>query len=176
MTAPDHPRASGGSQTLKAAIVIVVVVVVGWLVLKHNPSKQKAAGPTTTVHSATVPSTAATTTTTVPLIPPSSIKLQVLNGVGSGSLAGEWSSKLKTEYGYQYQPPDNATAVVTTSTIYVMTAGYVPEADRLATQVGLTPAIVDPTIPAPASAPIPASERAGANLVLVIGPNLASTA
>jgi hypothetical protein len=116
-----------------------------------------------------------TTTTTVPLIPPSSIKLQVLNGVGTGQLAGEWSNKLKASPGYNTLAADNATAVVTTSTIYVMTIGYIPEALHLATVVGLPASAVDTTI-APASVPIRSSERAAPNLVLVIGPNLAGTA
>jgi len=108
------------------------------------------------------------------LIPASEIKLQVLNGVLTGSLAGEWTSKLKSQYGYATRPADDATAKVATSVIYVVTPGYAPEADVLATEVGLTPAIVETTVPA--TAPIPASEKAAANLVLVIGPNLAGTA
>ena len=103
---------STGMQTGKAVAVIVVVVVVGWLALAKGTKT-----PTTTATAATHPSHSTTTrpvltvpTTTVPLVPPSSIKLQVLNGVGTGLYATEWSNKLKTKYGYDTLAPDDATA------------------------------------------------------------------
>jgi hypothetical protein len=42
--------------------------------------------------------------------------------------------------------------------------------------VALPVTAVNQTVPAPASAPIPAAERTTANLVLVIGPDLAGSA
>jgi hypothetical protein len=110
------------------------------------------------------------------LIPPSSIKLQVLNGTGSGQLATQWSNKLKANPGYNTLAPADATTTVPKSEIFIVTPGYQREADALATTVGLTAAAINPTIPPPASAPIPSTARANANLVLVIGPDLASTA
>jgi hypothetical protein len=163
-------------QTGKAIAVIVVVVLVGWLVLAKGTKTPSTASTattqahTTTTHPLTVP------TTTVPLLPPASIKLQVLNGVGSGSYAGEWSNKLKTKYGYDTLTPDNATATVLQSEIYVITPGYLPEAEALATQVGLPKTAIISSNPLPPTAPIPASERSTANLVLVIGPDLAGSA
>jgi hypothetical protein len=82
---------------------------------------------------------------------------------------------LKTS-GYQTEPPDNATTRTTTSAIYILTPGYQSEAYALAATVGLPSSAVNITIPAPATAPIPAAERAKANLVLVIGQDLAATA
>ena len=182
MSQPGRPQdgPSSGTQTGKAVLLIAVVVLVGWLVLKHNPKTPHAAGlTTTTTHSShtrpTVKSTAVPTTT-VPLVPPSSIKLQVLNGVLTGSLAGQWSTKLKANPGYNTLAPDNATAKVAQSEIYVLTPGYLPEARALAVAVGLPASAVNPTVPAPLTAPIPTAERAIANLVLVIGPDLAGSA
>ena len=166
-------RQDGGTQTGKAIVVIAVMVVLGWVVLRHGSS-----GPAAT----SVPrASAAVTTTTVPtttttLVPAASIKVQVLNGTGSGNLASQWSSKLKTTAGYDTLAPDDATSKVSASAIYVITPGYVPEAYALATAVGLPPSAVNTSVPAPSSAPIPASERAKADLVLVIGPDLASSA
>jgi hypothetical protein len=178
----NRPRPSGagagGTQTLKAIVVVVVVVLIGFLILKNGKSPRSTASgvtPTTARHTTTT-SPIAQTTTTAALISPANIKLQVLNGVGSGSLAGQWSAKLHANPGYNTLAALNATSVVSTSAIYIITPGYTPEANALATAVGLTPTIVNPTIPAPATAPIPASARAAANLVLVIGPNLAGTA
>jgi LytR cell envelope-related transcriptional attenuator len=172
------PGSGDGIHTLKALVLIVVVVLIGWAVLDHTtkPSHASAAAtsPTTAPPSATtVP---ATPTTTVAVIPPSQIKLQVLNGVGSGQLAAEWSNKLKTNPGYNTLAPNDATTTVAKSEIYIVTPGYLREADALAVTVGLTSASINPTAPPPASAPIPASARSAANLVLVIGPDLAGTA
>lgn len=178
--APSGPGGrEAGTHPAKALALVVVVVLVGWLVLHHSPARSSAqATATTTHHSSTASSTtvASTTTTTTPLVPPSSIKLQVLNGVLSGPLAGQWSNKLKQSPGYDTLAPDNATSKVSTSAIYVMTARYLPEAKALASVVGLPPSAINTTVPAPSSAPIPSAERANANLVLVIGPDLANKA
>jgi hypothetical protein len=155
--------------------VIAVVIVVGWLVLSKGSSSTHAASSSTTVHTTTT-TPAATPSTTVALIPPASIKLQVLNGLLTGNLAGQWSTKLKANPGYNTLPPDNATAKVAASEIYIVTPGYQREANALAVAVGLPVTAVNQTVPPPSSAPIPAAERTTANLVLVIGPDLAGTA
>ncbi len=126
-------------------------------------------------HSTTTASTIPPSTTTTTILPPSQVKVQVLNGVLTGNLASEWSAKLKNQFGYITLPPDNATEKVPTSIIYVLTPGYQPEAQHLATSVGLPASAVFPEVPAPATAPIPASARTSANLVLIIGPDLAAT-
>jgi hypothetical protein len=115
----------------------------------------------------------ATTTTTAPLVSPANIKVQVLNGVLTGSLAGQWSQKLKISFGYNTLAPDNATTKVTASAIYVVKPGYVPEANALATNVGLSPPAIHPTS---TGAPIRAAELANADLILVIGPDLQAKA
>jgi hypothetical protein len=98
-------------QTGKAVAVIVVVVVVGWLALAKGTKTPTSASTATThtSHATTTQPSQTVPTTTVPLLPPSSIKLQVLNGVGTGSYAGLWSNKLRTKYGYNTLPADDAT-------------------------------------------------------------------
>jgi hypothetical protein len=167
------------TQTWKAAVLIVAVVLVGWAVLKHGHSSPSSGvgtastHSTTTVHAGGGTTVPATTTTTAPIIAPASIKLQVLNGVLTGSVAGQWSQKLKITYNYNTLAPDNATAKVTVSAIYVVKTGYVPEANVLAVSVGLTSANIHPT---PTGAPVRPAELANADLILVIGPDLASKA
>lgn len=168
------PRRDGGTQTGKAAVVIAVMVVLGWIVLHHTPGTRSANG-TAAKASASVTTTTIPTTTTT-LVPAASIKVQVLNGTGGGNLASQWATKLKTTGGYDTLAPDDSTSKVTASAIYVITPGYLPEAYALATAVGLPPSSVNTTIPAPSSAPIPTSERSKADLVLVVGPDLASSA
>jgi hypothetical protein len=178
MNQPGRPPGSStGTQTGKAVLLIAVVVLIGFLVLKHHPKTVSTTTATTRPTHTSTTLTGPTTPTTLPaVIAPSSIKLQVLNGVGTGTLAGQWSTKLKANPGYNTLAPDDATAKVATSMIFVLTPGYLPEANALAAAVGLQPSAVNPTIPAPLSAPIRASERTIANLVLVVGPDLAGRA
>jgi hypothetical protein len=169
----------GGTQTLKAVVLIAVVVVVGIVVLAHTPTSKSVSTSSTTKpghSSATTVTTVAHPTTTTTLVPVASIKLQVLNGTGSGNLATQWSNKLKANPGYNTLPPDDATAKVAQSQIYITTAGYEPEAYALAKTVGLPNSAVNTTVPPPATAPMKPSTRVNANLVLVIGPDLAGSA
>lgn len=165
---------------LKALVLIAVLVIVGVVILYHSgKSTTKTATGTAGHHSGATTTTSAppAPTTTTTLLPAHQIKVQVLNGASASlPLAGEWTTKLEASPGYTCLPANNATATVTTSAIYILTPGYLPEADALAAAVGLPASAVDPTIPAPATAPIPASVRESANLVLVVGPNLEATA
>lgn len=168
---------STGTQTGKAVLVIAVVVVVGWLVLlKSTPSSHVASTTSTTHATTTVRPATPPTTAAAALIPPSSIKLQVLNGVLTGSLAGQWSAKLKANPGYDTLPALNATKRVAASQIYIVTPGLQREANALAVAVGLPVTAVVTTVPPPATAPIPTGVATTANLVLVIGPDLAGSA
>lgn len=159
----------------RALLIIVVLVVVGVFILdKTGGTPAGKSATTVTTRPKTTSTTAPPPTTTVPLVPPSQVKVQVLNGVLTGSLAGQWSTKLKSQYGYQTQLPDDATAKVASSIIYVVTPGYQGEATQLATTIGLSPSAVSSSLPA--TAPVKASERTTANLILIIGPDLAGTA
>jgi hypothetical protein len=177
MTQPGRTGGgSGATQTGKAVLVIAIVVVVGWWVLLKSTPSAHVASATSTTHATTTVRPTTPPTTAVALIPPASIKLQVLNGVLSGNLAGQWTTKLKANPGYNTLPPDNATSKVAASEIYIITPGYQREANALAVAVGLPVTAVNQTVPAPATAPIPTAERTTANLVLVIGPDLAGHA
>jgi hypothetical protein len=170
-----------GTQTGRAVILIAVAVLVAILLLHHtssssaNPTSAVTTVPTpvtTVAPSATTTTVPATTTTTIPL---SSVKVQVLNGASATqAIAGPFTTKLKG-LGYATVTADNATSDVTTSSIYVLVAGFAPSADTLATTLGLPASAVVTTLPA--TAPIPASTKAlGPDLVLVVGPDLASKA
>lgn len=172
-----RPERDGGSGGLKAVILIVVVVIVGVVVLSklntaHSTASASHHTKTTVSTTTTLPST---TTTTV--VSPAKIKVQVLNGVSStSSYAGSWSKKLAASPGYLTEPAANATSKVSHSEIYILTAGYLAEAEALAVTVGIPTSYVDQQVPPASSAPIPPSARSAANLVLVVGPDLASKA
>jgi len=102
--------------------------------------------------------------------------VQVLNGVLTGNLATTFGQKLHTASGYETLAPDDATAKVLSSTIYILTPGYTNEALALAESLGLSSQAVNTTTPPPTSAPIPARDKLSANLVLVVGPDLANKA
>ncbi len=165
-------------QTVKAVVLIAVVILAGVLVLHHSSnSTTRASATSAPAHhgAATPPTSAAPTTTTI--VATAATKVQVLNGANPASpLASQWSTKLKTTYGYNTLPGDNATAKVTVSAIYVLTPGFIPAAQHLATVVGIPATAVNTTIPPPATAPIPPRDKTSANLVLIIGPDLAATA
>jgi hypothetical protein len=158
-----------GTQTGKAVLLIVVAVLVAVLLL-HHTSGTTSTPKVTKAPSATVP---ATSTTTAALVPPSQIKLLVLNGTGKGVLAGQFTTKEK-QMGYQTQAPDNTTSVVDSSTVYAVTPQYAAEAQFLAQQLGLPPTAVVTNLPA--DAPIATGEKTIANLILVVGPDLANKA
>ncbi len=170
-----------GSQTAKAAVLVVVAVIVGILLLRHTgttsvtrtvsgASSHKATGiPPTTIN----PHPTSTTVTTPP-IAPGNVKVLVLNGVSSTQpLAGNLSKQLQTA-GYNTLAGDNATAKVTASAIYAVSSQYLSAASTLAGTLGLATSSVVNGLPT--SAPVATRERTIANVVVVIGPDLATKA
>ncbi len=177
MARPSGGRRSGADGAVqwgRALLVIVVLVIVGVVILDKTVTSPAGKSASSTTKPSTTATTTPAPTTTVSLVPPAQIKVQVLNGVLTGNLAGQWSTKLKTQFGYQTQPPDDATAKVPASIIYVVTPGYQAEAAQLAASIGLAPTAVSPTLPA--TAPVKPAERTTSNLILVVGPDLAGTA
>jgi hypothetical protein len=170
----------GGIHTAKAVALIAVLALIGIVVLaKSTPSAGSKGASSHSTTTRTTLSTSSPTHVSVPpttVVPPANVKLQVLNGVGSGSYSGLWSAKLKANPGYNTLPPADAPTVVASSEIFVITPGYQAEARALATTVGLPASAINPSVPPPATAPITVSSRTNANLVLVVGPDLTSTA
>ncbi len=173
----DPPGHEGATQIGRAIILIIVVVVVAVLVLHRvgssNGGQSSSAATTTT----TAPSTSTTkpkSKTTPKLIAPSKIKVQVLNGLQTDSLAGNLSTTLKSGSGYNTLPANNTTAKATTSKIYVVTSGYYQDAKRLASTLGLTKKSI--TRGVPSAAPIPSGVASQANLIVVIGTSLQAKA
>ncbi len=168
---PGHAPADS-THLLKAVVLVVVVVVIAILVLREQrPSSGSAAGVGTTTTSTLRSAASTTTTSTVALLAPAQVKLQVLNGLRTGNLAGKETTKLATSPGYATLPPNDTTVRTTASVIYCA-SGYYAEGLQLSTTVGLAKSAVRHRIPT--SAPLPSGVKGNADLILVIGTSLAS--
>ncbi|HEY1734359.1 MAG TPA: LytR C-terminal domain-containing protein [Acidimicrobiales bacterium] len=171
----DDNGRDGRTQIGKAVILVVVTAAIAVLVLYHltgsNGTNVASSSTTTT----TVPAKTTTTTApTKPLVAPAQIKLQVLNGLLTGTLAGNLSTTLKASPGYDTLPANNTTTMTSTSVIYVVTTGYYPEAEALAATLGLGDSTITKGIPA--GAPVPSGVATQANLIVVIGTSLQAKA
>ncbi len=165
----------------RAALLVIVAVAVTVALLTRlgagsGARSVSASSPPSSGSSASSTTTSTTTTTTVPTKPPSAVELQVLNGLLAGTLSAQWSAKLHADPGYPTLPADNTTAQDPISAIYIVRAGYQPEAQALARTVGLPDSSIVDVVPPPSSAPIPSFDLKEADLVLVIGDSLASKA
>ena len=158
-------------------MLLTVAVVVVVVLLRHvgssaapvaSPTHPTSTAPKT---SSTVPSHPTSTTSTLAPIPPGDVKLLVLNGTLTGTLAGDTAKKLSTAPGYNTLAGDNTTAAVTTSSVIAVSPQYVSAANALAAMYDLPSSAVQTSVPA--NAPIATAEKTIANVILIIGPDLA---
>ncbi len=166
---PGRPqgRRGGDHVTLsRALILLVVAVVVGaiCLALGARPVTNTGAGAAaTSTTTTTAPSHSTTTTTT--LRATTAVKVLVANGSSTIGAAGYYTTKLKTD-GWGTLTPTTATSSAGASTVYYA-AGNEPQAQAIATSLGLGASAVQPL-----SSATPVSSTAGADVVLVVGPDL----
>lgn len=106
------------------------------------------------------------TTTTVPLKEPKDVKVLVANGTTVKGLGGRITDRLRTAGGYNTLAPTNAPAAQASTVFYV--SGFQREAAALAESLGLPPTAVKPM---PTPPPLP--DLRGANVLVVVGPDLA---
>ena len=107
------------------------------------------------------------TPTTVAVRAPAEVSVIVLNGTSVAGTAGKYSDAVASA-GYQMLEPGNATSQTPTTLVYFV-EGYEAEAAAVATAAGV-PATVSP-VPLPEPPP---GEVAGANVVVVVGTDIAS--
>ena len=151
---------------VRASIVLIVFVATTVLVLGviHPSTVRSASGsvvpaaPTTTSR----PTHPATTTTT---IPPSTVHVLVANASGVTGAAATVSNRLQVG-GWNLLPPVNASAKVTTSSVYFV-AGQQQAADAVAAALHLPASVV---VPYTTAAPI--TTIGTAEVAVVVGPDL----
>ena len=163
---------SAGMAAGRGAAVLVVAVVIGILLLNKvddSPGRQVSAGDggdngteetTTTVQEPV--------TTTVPVRMPREVKVLSANGTKVNGAAGKIRDTLRAA-GYNVLSPIETKQPVQTSVVF-FTPGFDREAQAVAQALKLPPTSVQP-LPGPDALPV--SDLRGANVVAVVGPELA---
>jgi hypothetical protein len=166
-----------GTRVIRAAFVLVFVIVLGILLL---PSATRAPRPvstaTTSSHHQTPPPTTTTThpstTTTLPGVAHQSIKVLVANGTTTAHGASEVRVFLGNhKFDTSAFPPYNTTTPETSDAVYFVNSGNKTMADEVAAVLALGSSVVQPAGSKP-----PVSTTASADVVVVLGTDLATRA
>lgn len=178
MDRPDPPPSGGGQGPGRIAVgrglaVIVVAVVLGVLIVHSWRSPGSAASPpgglgspTTSTTVVTLPRTTSTTTTT----PHGQVKVLVANGSTTDGVATGYTTALQRA-GWSMLAPTNtktSSPPLASSSVYYA-ANERPQADTVAEALGLPLSAVYPISPA-----TPVADVTGADVVVVIGSDLAA--
>lgn len=160
-------------QTLRGAVLLVIAVLVGVFLLREAPSEGTSvaaakSSSTTAPRTTTTVATAAAPPTTAALRSPTQVSVLVLNGTHVSGAASRVNRQL-IGAGYNSVGTGNATTSDNATTTVDYIAGYQAEAVALAASLSLPP-----TAAQPMPTPPPVSDTKGANLVVVVGTDLAS--
>jgi hypothetical protein len=151
-------------------VALVVVGVALGVILFHSVGRAPA-GSVASVASTPGPQSTATTSpapaTTATARPPAQVKTLVANGTKTSGAGSKVSDTLR-KAGYNVLAPTNTTAPAASSAV-LFVPGFASEAGAVATALGLAPTTV---MPVPTSSPV--ANIQAANVVVVIGPDLAS--
>jgi hypothetical protein len=158
---------SAGGAAARGAGLLLVAVVLGILLLRSGGGDPYSRS----VQTGSLPSPALTslptaTTVTVPVRSPADVKMLPVNGTTTANAAGATGAKLKAA-GYNVLAATNTTRQATASNVFYE-AGYEREARVAAQLLGLPDTAVQPM-----PTPPPVADTRGANLIVVVGPDLA---
>jgi len=166
------PRHSGGEPIAlgKALVLAALAVVIGVFcadvgsrpVVDTGTASSTPSPTTTTTTLAGHPAPTTTTTTA----PNPAVKVVVANGGTVTGAAAFFTAKLDAK-GWSTLTPTNATSVSASAVYYA--PGDQGPADTVATSLGLSPTVVHPI-----STVTPATGITGADVVLIVGPDLAA--
>ncbi|MHB8682253.1 MAG: LytR C-terminal domain-containing protein [Acidimicrobiales bacterium] len=166
------------SGAVRGWILVVVAIVLGALLMPSaaraplaTAGAESAAGgtnqPTTTLPPATTTTAAPTTTTTAPRLSPGSVSVLVANGTNTNGAAAAVTSFLAGK-GFSTLHAVDALTTVHASQIYAVN-GANSAAAAVAAALGLTSTSIEAN-----SMPVPVSSTGGANVVVIVGPDLVS--
>ena len=164
---------SAGGAALRGAGLLAVAVILGIILLRSGGGDPYATAVKTgvaPVPEITVPR-AVPTTITVPVRTPAQIKVLPANGTSTGGAGLLIFNRLK-QAGYNVLAATNTTSQgsATTSNVY-FNPGFDREAAVVAQLLGLPDSAVQPM-----PTPPPVSDTRGADVIVVVGPDLASSA
>lgn len=158
----------------RAAIIIVAALLVGFVLLRDlddGGDAQVVTQPRADEPSETSALPTIATTTTAPLKAPKDVKVLVVNGTTVAGAAARVAQPLKVA-GYNVLRAVDASAAVKAATkasaVYYVTRDFEREAKELQRALALRPSPVT-AVPTPPPAP----EVSQANVVIVVGPDLA---
>jgi hypothetical protein len=170
-----QPQATPPPQgsVVKGAILVVVAVLIGFALLQDddNGSAEVAVGAAENPvdgDETDGDTTSSTTSTTAAPRAPAEVKVLVANGSDVDGAAGAQTDALEA-LGYVTADPTNTPEKVTATLIY-FTVGYEAEAEALAEALG-----VDPTTVEPLPTPAPVGDLQLSNLLVIVGPDIATS-
>lgn len=153
-------------------VALVVVGVVLGVVLFHSVGRAPAGSAAPVAATPSAPSTTTTSpapTTTAPPRPPAQVRTLVANGTKTSGAGGKVSDTLR-KAGYDVLAPTNTTSPAASSAVLFL-PGFASEGGAVATALGLPSSTVMP-VPTPS----PVANSQAANVVVVVGPDLAGQA
>lgn len=162
----------------RGLLLVIGAVIVGALLMPsatRTPLKSTAAAAVTSGTSASGTSASVTPPSTVPTTtvpasaPTSSVKVLVANGTNTNGAAANVASLLSGK-GFATLSPVDALTTVSSTQVYAV-GGDAAAAEQVARALGLSASAVQPS-----STPVPVSNSGGADVVVVVGPDLASHA
>ena len=161
---------SAGMAAGRGAAVLVVAVVIGIVLLNKvdDPVRQVSAGGGGSTTEETTTTVVTPVPTTLPARPPAEVKVLSANGTKVNGAAGKTRDALKA-LGYNVLSPIETKRPVEASVVF-FTPGFDREAQTVAQALKLQPTSVQPL---PAADALPVSDLRGANVVAVVGPDLA---
>ena len=180
----QHPPRSGHRLPVDRAVILLGLFILATVLLlgQIHPATSGSSGSsatsasTTPTTAGTAPTTTAphttttaphTTTTTAPKVKPSNVPVLVANASGKPGAAASITNELQVA-GWNVQAPINATANVSTSSVYYV-AGQKVAATEVAATLHLPPSVV---LPYTTAAPV--STIGTADVLVVVAPDLAT--
>lgn len=164
---------SAGTAVGRAVVLLVVAVLLGLVLLNatDGPDPDRVTADVVAEESgdgalAESSTTTSPPTTQAPTRPHEQVKVLAANGTKSKGVAGRLTETLK---GLGYNALAPVDAPTTAETIVYVAAGYEREGAELATLLALGPSAVRPL-----TAPSPVRDLRGANLLVVVGNDLAA--
>ncbi len=169
MSGPAGGGRDGGTDpSVRGVILLVVALILGVFILNKTQGDSAtpvSSSPHTTTTKATKGATTSTPPSTRAVRQPAAIKVLAANGSGVAGLGSKTGDKL-TAAGYNSLAPANTTTDVSASAVE-FTPGFDLESLFVAQALGL-PA----TSAKPLAADVPVADTKGADIVVLVGPDL----